>query len=124
MAPPVPTAHDSEAVHPETPAQQPGPVFQALAGPTKWVDDRVGLASLLRKNVRKIFPDHWSFLLGEVALFSFVILLLTGVFLTIWFKPSMAEVEYHGTYQLLRGMHVSEAYESSLALSFDIRGGL
>ena len=51
-------------------------------------------------------------------------LLLTGVFLTIWFKPSMAEVEYEGTYQLLRGLQMSEAYASTLALSFDIRGGL
>ena len=74
--------------------------------------------------LRKVFPDHWSFLLGEIALYSFIILLLTGVFLTIWFKPSMAEVEYEGTYQLLRGLQMSEAYASTLALSFDIRGGL
>ena len=71
-----------------------------------------------------MFPDHWSFLLGEVALYSFIILLITGVFLTLWFKPSMAEVEYDGSYQLLRGMQMSEAFESTLAISFDIRGGL
>ncbi len=97
----------------------------AKAGPlAKWMDDRLGLAAMGRKNLRKVFPDHWSFLLGEIALYSFVILLLTGVFLTIWFKPSMAEIEYEGTYQLLRGTPMSEAFASTLAISFDIRGGL
>ena len=82
------------------------------------------MAKLSRPFIRKVFPDHWSFLLGEVALYSFIILLLTGVFLTFWFKPSMAEIEYEGTYQLLRGLQMSEAFESTLAISFDIRGGL
>src|SRR6187551_2633427 len=90
----------------------------------EWADDRLGLATLLKKNLRKVFPDHWSFLLGEIALYSFIILLLTGVFLTIWFKPSMAEIEYQGSYQLMRGLPMSEAFASTLALSFDIRGGL
>ncbi len=89
-----------------------------------WADDRLGLAALGKKNLRKVFPDHWSFLLGEVALYSFVVLLLTGVFLTIWFKPSMGEIEYEGSYQLMRGLPMSEAFASTLALSFDIRGGL
>ena len=73
---------------------------------------------------RKVFPDHWSFLLGEIALYSFIVLLLSGVFLTIWFKPSMSEVEYQGSYELLRGITMSDAYASTLNLSFDIRGGL
>ncbi|MFT4108824.1 cytochrome b [Propionicimonas sp.] len=94
-----------------------------LAGPAGWVDDRVGIAKLA-SNLRKIFPDHWSFLLGEIALYSFIILLLTGVFLTIWFKPSMAEVEYAGTYELMRGIPMSEAFASTLHISFDVRGGL
>ena len=89
-----------------------------------WADDRIGVAKLSRPFIRKVFPDHWSFLLGEIALYSFIILLLTGVFLTLWFKPSMAEIEYEGTYQLLRGLQMSEAFESTLAISFDIRGGL
>ena len=72
------------------------------------------MANLGRPFLRKVFPDHWSFLLGEIALYSFIILLLTGVFLTLWFKPSMAEVEYNGTYQLLRGLQMSEAYASTL----------
>ncbi|GAA1523524.1 ubiquinol-cytochrome c reductase cytochrome b subunit [Kribbella lupini] len=95
-----------------------------LPAPVAWLDDRVGIAKLGRKNLRKVFPDHWSFMLGEIALYSFVILLLTGVFLTLWFKPSMAEVEYQGSYSLLKGLRMSEAYESALTISFDIRGGL
>ena len=89
-----------------------------------WLDDRVGLATLVKKNVRKVFPDHWSFLLGEIALYSFIVLLLSGTFLSIWFKPSMTEVVYNGSYDSLVGLHMSEAYESTLDLSFDVRGGL
>ncbi len=90
----------------------------------EWVDERVGLAGLVKKQVRKVFPDHWSFMLGEIALWSFVVLLLTGVFLTLWFVPSMGEVTYEGSYAQLRGVHMSEAYASTLHLSFDVRGGL
>src|SRR3954451_13594424 len=89
-----------------------------------WADDRLGLAAAAKKNLRKVFPDHWSFMLGEIALWSFVVLLLTGVFLTLWFTPSMGEVQYNGSYDQLRGIHMSEAYASSLRLSFDVRGGL
>jgi ubiquinol-cytochrome c reductase cytochrome b subunit len=60
-------------------------------GPVEWLDDRLGLAGISKKNLRKVFPEHWSFMLGEVALWSFVVLLLTGVFLTFWFQPSMNE---------------------------------
>lgn len=98
--------------------------LQRLAPAGAWVDERLGAASLTRKYLRKVFPDHWSFLLGEIALFSFIILLITGVFLTLWFKPSMAEIEYDGSYQLLRGLAMSEAFASTLDISFDIRGGL
>ena len=96
----------------------------AVGGAVGWVDDRVPVSSIGRKALRKAFPDHWSFLLGEVALYSFIILLLTGVFLTIWFKPSMAEIEYGGSYELMRGIPMSEAFASTLAISFDVRGGL
>src|SRR6476620_2383962 len=90
----------------------------------EWADDRLGLATLAKKNLRKVFPDHWSFMLGEIALWSFIVLLLTGVFLTLWFRPSMVEVVYDGSYDQLRGIHMSEAYASSLHISFDVRGGL
>ena len=124
MAKPAATVPDETAVQAQTPKKQLGPVFKVAAGPTKWADERIGVAGLTRPFLRKVFPDHWSFLLGEIALYSFIVLILSGVFLTIWFKPSMAEIEYEGTYQLLRGMQMSEAYASTLGLSFDIRGGL
>ncbi|HSU37686.1 MAG TPA: ubiquinol-cytochrome c reductase cytochrome b subunit [Propionibacteriaceae bacterium] len=124
MAKPAPIAATDGSVQGQAPKKQLGPVFKAAAGPTKWVDDRIGVASLGRPFLRKVFPDHWSFLLGEIALYSFIVLLLSGVFLTIWFVPSMAEIEYEGSYQLMRGLPMSEAYASTLNLSFDIRGGL
>ncbi len=89
-----------------------------------WLDERVGVAGLSKKQLRKVFPDHWSFMLGEIALWSFVVLLLTGVFLSLWFKPSMTEVIYEGSYDPLRGLPMSEAYASTLHISFDVRGGL
>ena len=79
---------------------------------------------MAKKQIRKVFPDHWSFMLGEIALCSFVVLLLTGTFLTLWFRPSMGEVVYNGSYDQLRGLEMSEAYASTLDISFDVRGGL
>ena len=101
-------------------AEKPSKVGAAAS----WADDRLGLATLGKKNLRKVFPDHWSFMLGEIALWSFVVLLLTGVFLTLWFRPSMVEVVYDGSYDQLRGIQMSEAYASTLDISFDVRGGL
>lgn len=89
-----------------------------------WADERLGLGTVMKKNLRKVFPDHWSFMLGEIALWSFVVLLLSGVFLTLWYTPSMGEVEYQGSYSPLRGVEMSEAMASTLKLSFDVRGGL
>ncbi|MBW1601643.1 cytochrome bc complex cytochrome b subunit [Streptomyces sp. JJ66] len=89
-----------------------------------WADGRLGIYGAAKKNLRKVFPDHWSFLLGEIALYSFVIILLTGVYLTLFFKPSMAEVHYHGSYAPMQGVVMSEAYASTLDISFDVRGGL
>ncbi|MFG1821917.1 cytochrome bc complex cytochrome b subunit [Microbispora bryophytorum] len=97
---------------------------KAISGVSTFVDDRIGAGNFLKRNLRKIFPDHWSFLLGEIALYSFIILLLTGTFLTFWFKPSMGEVTYTGNYAPLYGVKMSEAYASALHISFDVRGGL
>ncbi|MET7486634.1 ubiquinol-cytochrome c reductase cytochrome b subunit [Streptomyces sp. NPDC005538] len=74
--------------------------------------------------LRKAFPDHWSFLLGELALYSLIVLVLTGVWLTLFFTPDMHEVVYAGSYGPLRGVRVSEAFDSTLRISFDVRGGL
>ncbi|WP_062443255.1 cytochrome bc1 complex cytochrome b subunit [Herbidospora daliensis] len=95
-----------------------------IAGTASYLDDRLGAGSFLKRNLRKVFPDHWSFLLGEIALYSFIILLLTGTFLTFWFKPSMGHVEYQGVYEPLKGVMMSEAYASTLHISFEVRGGL
>ncbi len=100
------------------------PKAQHVAKAATWTDERTGLAGLAKKQVRKVFPDHWSFMLGEIALWSFVVLLLTGTFLTLWYKPSMGETVYNGSYDLLRGVSMSEAYTSTLNISFDVRGGL
>ncbi|MEU1376308.1 cytochrome bc complex cytochrome b subunit [Streptomyces triculaminicus] len=89
-----------------------------------WADGRLGIYSLAKANMRKIFPDHWSFMLGEVCLYSFVIIILTGVYLTLFFHPSMNEVVYHGSYVPMQGMHMSEAFKSTVDISFDVRGGL
>ncbi|MEV0666637.1 cytochrome bc complex cytochrome b subunit [Actinomadura luteofluorescens] len=88
------------------------------------VNDRLGSTAFLDKNIRKAFPKHWSFLLGEIALYSFIILVLTGVYLTLFFHPSGADTVYDGSYAPLKGVTVSEAYASTLRLSFDVRGGL
>src|SRR3712207_3181468 len=97
----------------------------AIPGATaRQIDDRLQVARPLRGLMNKVFPDHWSFLLGEIALFSFIILLLTGTFLTLFFDPSMEEVTYNGSYTALRGVEMSRAFETALNLSFDVRGGL
>jgi ubiquinol-cytochrome c reductase cytochrome b subunit len=90
----------------------------------QWIDSRTGLAGVVRGALRKVFPDHWSFLLGEVALFSFVILVATGTFLTFFYVPSAAPVTYDGPYAPLQGAEVSAAFDSVMALSFEVRAGL
>jgi len=88
------------------------------------LDDRLGVAKGGRSFLDKIFPDHWSFMLGEIALYSFVVLLVTGVFLTLYYIPSTALVTYHGSYLPLDGQRVTEAFASSVNLSFAVRAGL
>src|SRR5437588_780727 len=90
----------------------------------RYLDDRLGSAGFMRRAMNKVFPDHWSFMIGEIALYSFVILLLTGVYLSLFFHASSEAVVYHGRYAPLRGVSMSQAYSSTLHLSFDVRGGL
>jgi ubiquinol-cytochrome c reductase cytochrome b subunit len=92
--------------------------------PAGKLDDRFRAAGPARRFLRHVFPDHWSFLLGEIALYCFIILILTGIFLTLFFKPSMTDIIYHGSYTKLNGVKMSEAYASTLNITFDIRGGL
>ena len=95
-----------------------------LAGTANYLDERVGVAGILKEFGRKIFPDHWSFMLGEVALYSFLVLLLSGMFLTFFFQPSQVPVIYDGVYGPLKGAEMSIAYKSALDISFEVRGGL
>ena len=95
-----------------------------VGGVAGYVDDRLASANFTKRILNKVFPDHWSFMLGEIALYSFIILLLSGTYLTLWFKPSMIEIVYNGSYVPLKGVKMSEAFASTLDISFDVRGGL
>ncbi|MBP2331145.1 ubiquinol-cytochrome c reductase cytochrome b subunit [Kibdelosporangium banguiense] len=107
-----------------TPTKQQNPAAKAAAAAGNWADERLHAAGGLRKQMNKVFPTHWSFLLGEVALYSFIVLLLSGTYLALFFDPSMQHVEYQGSFVNLRGLEMSRAYETALNLSFDVRGGL
>ena len=103
----------------------PSGAMKTAGGLAGWVDDRTGGAKLhVGYLLKKSFPDHWSFMLGEIAMYSLIICLLTGTFLTFWFVPSAGQVVYDGSYVPLQGVTMSEAYRSTLDISFDIRGGL
>ncbi|TML15044.1 MAG: cytochrome bc complex cytochrome b subunit [Actinobacteria bacterium] len=91
---------------------------------TRFLDERAGAAPFLRKALRYVFPDHWSFLLGEIALYSFVVLVLTGIYLTLFFEPSLKDTVYHGSYEPLQGQKMSEAYRSVVDISFKVNAGL
>lgn len=88
------------------------------------IDSRYTISKVVRTNINKVFPTHWSFLLGEIALYSFIVLLLSGIYLTLFFDPSITKVIYSGAYAPLNGVEMSRAYETALNLSFEVRGGL
>ena len=90
----------------------------------RWFDDRLRASHFTRTALDKVFPDNWSFMLGEIAMYSFIVLVVTGVYLTFFFTPSSSEVVYHGRYHALNGVTMSEAYHSTVRLSFDVRAGL
>ncbi|GAA5058661.1 cytochrome bc1 complex cytochrome b subunit [Nocardia callitridis] len=96
----------------------------SVAAQANEADERYRAAAFMKRSINKVFPTHWSFLLGEIALYAFIILLLSGVYLTLFFDPSMTEVVYNGSYQPLRGVTMSRAYETALNISFEVRGGL
>jgi ubiquinol-cytochrome c reductase cytochrome b subunit len=95
-----------------------------IEDPVRFIDERTAAAPLLRKGLRYLFPDHWSFLLGEVALYSFIVLIATGVYLALFFDPSTAKTVYHGPYAPLDGQHMSAAYKSVVDISFSYKAGL
>jgi ubiquinol-cytochrome c reductase cytochrome b subunit len=112
---------DSTAQSQDGSPEEPTTKAGALAS---WLDERTSAAKPSSYLLKKVFPDHWSFMLGEIAMFSLVILLVTGTFLTFWFVPSAGRVIYNGSYVPLRGIPMSEAYKSTIDISFDVRGGL
>jgi len=101
-----------------------GPGMKLTNWASNYIDERTSISGLVKELGRKIFPDHWSFMLGEVALYSFIVILLSGSFLTFFFQPSGAVVTYDGSYAPLKGIQMSAAMSSTLNISFDIRGGL
>lgn len=107
-----------------SPKLSPPKIGDIMARQGEDVDSRYHPSAAVRRQLNKVFPTHWSFLLGEVAMYSFIVLLLTGVYLTLFFDPSMAEVTYNGVYQPLRGVDMSKAFASALDISFEVRGGL
>jgi ubiquinol-cytochrome c reductase cytochrome b subunit len=106
-----------------SPKLKPPSLGAIAADQAEAMDERYHLASGMKRQINKVFPTHWSFLLGEIALYSFIVLLLTGVYLTLFFDPSMTEVIYDGSYAPLRGVEMSRAFESALNITFDVRGG-
>ncbi|WP_338751962.1 cytochrome b [Janibacter alittae] len=98
--------------------------MKKVGGVAGWIDDRTGAAKGVGYLMKKVFPDHWSFMLGEIAMYSMIVCLLTGVFLTFWFDPSMVHTTYEGSYVPMQGVEMSRAYASTLNISFDVKGGL
>ncbi|NTW40940.1 MAG: ubiquinol-cytochrome c reductase cytochrome b subunit [Cellulomonadaceae bacterium] len=105
-------------------SQQTSTTARAAGGVADYLDQRTGIGTAVKTFARKIFPDHWSFLLGEIALYSFVVLLITGTFLTLFFVPSAGRVVYEGPFAAMQGVEMSEAFASTLHLSFEVTGGL
>lgn len=95
-----------------------------IAAPARWLDARLRLARFARSAMNHVFPDHWSFMLGEIALYAFVVLVITGTFLAMFFDGSAEKVVYHGSYRALDNVRMSAAYQSVLHLSFNVRAGL
>lgn len=107
-----------------TPTKPANAAARAAGAAANAADERFHAASGLRKQLNKVFPTHWSFLLGEIALYSFIVLLLSGTYLALFFDPSMTEVTYNGAFENLRGIEMSRAFASTLDISFETRGGL
>ncbi|GGU64123.1 cytochrome bc1 complex cytochrome b subunit [Lentzea flava] len=107
-----------------TPTKPANAAARVAGAAANAADERFHAASGLRKQLNKVFPTHWSFLLGEIALYSFIVLLLSGTYLALFFDPSMTEVTYNGAFENLRGIEMSRAFASTLDISFETRGGL
>ena len=72
----------------------------------------------------RVVPLHWSNLFGVVALACLAVVTVTGVVLMFHYTPSSATVAYDGAYPTLHGAQVSEAFASTMHVSFEVPGGL
>jgi ubiquinol-cytochrome c reductase cytochrome b subunit len=121
---PTENLDEAPAVHTDL-ADRDKPLGGRFVGwASNYIDERTSLSGFVKELGRKVFPDHWSFMLGEIALWSFVAVLLSGTFLTFFFQASMTPTHYNGAFLPMRGVEMSAALDSTLRLSFDIRGGL
>ena len=115
------TTDTRDQTEPDAPPKR-GTRFVGAA--SNYIDERTSISGLVKELGRKVFPDHWSFMLGEIALWAFVVVFITGTFLTFFFQASMVPTHYTGAYAPMRGMEMTAAFDSALRISFDIRGGL
>jgi len=105
-------------------ARRGGRRRKGLPRPLRRVDEQLGIVTLANAAFRRVFPDHWSFLLGQIALSSFVVILLSGIYLTFFFTPDTRQTVYDGPYAPLHGARVSATFDSVMRLSFQVRAGL
>jgi ubiquinol-cytochrome c reductase cytochrome b subunit len=105
-------------------ATAPGAPTTKLGHTAAELDDRLVVSGWLRRTMNKVYPDHWSFLLGEIALYAFLVLVATGTFLALFFEPSSTEAPFRGGYAPLQGASVTGAYQSTVDLSLRVPGGL
>ena len=82
------------------------------------------MKATMRRLVRADPDDRWAAMFGRIAVYSFLVALVTGILLLPFFRPSMTPVVYHGSYRKLDGLTMSRANQSTLNISFDVRGGL
>ncbi|WP_082066344.1 cytochrome b [Microbacterium oxydans] len=117
-------SRESPTLDPVAQKKEPPLGGRFVGAASNYIDERTSVSGLLKELSRKVFPDHWSFMLGEIALWSFVVVFLSGTFLTFFFQASMVPTHYTGAYAPMRGMEMTAAFDSALRISFDIRGGL
>jgi ubiquinol-cytochrome c reductase cytochrome b subunit len=88
------------------------------------LEERLAFRAALRRAKRRLFPGHWSFLLGEVTLFSFVALVLSGVYLALFYRASTTTLVYAGADPSFEGLSLPDAFASVLDLSVGVPFGL
>jgi len=117
-------SRESPTLDQTAPKKSPPLGGRFVGAASNYIDERTSVSGLLKELSRKVFPDHWSFMLGEIALWAFVVVFISGTFLTFFFQASMVPTHYTGAYAPMRGMEMTAAFDSALRISFDIRGGL